>query len=35
MRGLTSALPGIGCANGITAPQFEQKRALAGNPAPQ
>jgi hypothetical protein len=35
MRGRTSGLPGIGCAAEITAPQFEQNRAPAGNPVPQ
>jgi hypothetical protein len=25
----------MGCVNGITAPQFEQNRALWGNPVPQ
>jgi hypothetical protein len=32
--GLTSGLPGIGAATEITFPQFEQKRALGGSPAP-
>jgi hypothetical protein len=33
--GRISGLPGMGCAMGMVAPQFEQKRALAGNPDPQ
>jgi hypothetical protein len=33
--GRTSGLPGIGGATEITAPQFEQNRALWGNPVPQ
>jgi hypothetical protein len=35
MCGRTSGLPGIDCTAGITAPQFEQNRALWGNPLPQ
>jgi hypothetical protein len=33
--GRTSGLPGANGATGTTAPQFEQKRALGGNPVPQ
>jgi hypothetical protein len=32
--GRISGLPGMGGATEITAPQFEQNRALCGNPVP-